>query len=250
MRIKLIIEYEGTNYVGWQRQKNGLSVQQVVEEAFEKASGQNVVLYSAGRTDSGVHAQGQVAHFDTNTTIPPEKISFAMNAHLPSDIRVKSSAEVSEDFHARYGAKAKTYVYTYINTAHPSAIYRNTTAHFRGDVDICAMKTAAQFLIGTHDFASFCASGSEVDTTIRTVYQLEITHDEPFIRIEITGSGFLYNMVRIIAGTLLDVGRGKTAADDVKAIIDAKDRNMASPTAPAKGLTMKQVYYDGESFMK
>ncbi|MBT3319174.1 MAG: tRNA pseudouridine(38-40) synthase TruA [Clostridia bacterium] len=250
MRIKLIIEYDGTNYVGWQRQTNGLSVQQVVEEAFEKASGSKAVLYSAGRTDAGVHARGQVAHLDTETSIPPEKISYAMNAQLPSDIRVVSSAAVSDEFHARYGAKAKTYVYTYINTQHPSAIHRNTTAHIRGDVDTSAMQQATKHIVGTHDFASFCASGGEVDTTVRTVYSLDVTRDEPFIKIEVTGSGFLYNMVRIIAGTLLDVGRGKLSVSAVKDIIAAKDRSMASPTAPARGLTMKQVYYDDAEFMK
>ena len=250
MRIKLIIEYDGTNYVGWQRQKNGISVQQVLEEAFEKTVGQKVVLYGAGRTDAGVHALGQVAHLDTTTSIPPEKISFALNTNLPSDIRVVCSQVVSDDFHARYGAKAKTYEYTYINAQHPSAIYRNTTAHIRGDVDISAMKQAAQTIVGTHDFASFCASGSEVDTTVRTVYSLVVSQDEPFIKIEITGSGFLYNMVRIIAGTLLDVGRGKRKAGDMQDIMDAGDRGKASATAPARGLMMKRVFYEDAEFMK
>jgi tRNA pseudouridine38-40 synthase len=244
MRIKLIVEYDGTNYVGWQRQTNGLSVQQVLEEAFEKVAGQRIVLYSAGRTDAGVHALGQVAHLDIDTTIPPEKLSFAVNVHLPADIKVVSTQAVSDDFHARYGAKAKTYVYTYINAEHSSAIYRNVSAHIRGDVDIGAMQQAAKHIVGTHDFASFCASGSEVDTTVREVYSLDVSRKEPFIRIEITGSGFLYNMVRIIAGTLLDVGRGKLKPSDVKDIMDAKDRNLASPTAPARGLMMKRVYYE------
>jgi len=248
MRIKLNVEYDGTNYVGWQRQKNGTSVQQMLEDAFFAASGQRVGITGAGRTDAGVHAQGQAAHLDTDTTIPPEKLSFAMNAHLPADIKVTNSQEAGGDFHARYGAVAKTYIYTYYNAQHSSAIYRNTTAHVRGEIDVGAMKQAAQHITGTHDFLSFCASGSEVNTTTRTVYRLDIVREKPFLRIEITGSGFLYNMVRIIAGTLLDAGKGKIAADDVKKIIEGRDRSLASPTAPARGLVMKQVYYDDAEF--
>ena len=180
MRIKVIVEYDGTNYVGWQRQKNGISVQQVLEEAFEKAAGEKAVLHGAGRTDAGVHALGQVAHLDTSCSIPPEKISYAMNAHLPGDIKVVKSQKVNDDFHARYGAKVKTYIYTYFNAEHSSAIYRNTTAHVREEIDVGAMKQAAEHIIGTHDFLSFCASGSEVKTTTRTVYRLDIAREEPF----------------------------------------------------------------------
>ena len=245
MRIKLTVEYDGSGYAGWQRQKNGLSVQQVVEEAIEKATGAKTVIHAAGRTDAGVHALGQVVHFDTETTIPPQKISYALNTFLPEDIRIASSCEVSEDFHARYSAKAKTYVYTFYNAEHASALYRNLSAHARGEIDIDAMKKAAEKIVGTHDFASFCASGSEVDTTIRTVYSLEIIeHEPPFISLKITGNGFLYNMVRIIAGVLLDVGRGRLSSEDVADIIAAKDRRKASATAPACGLVLKEIYYD------
>ncbi len=246
MRIKLTIEYDGSGYAGWQRQKNGLSVQQVVEEAIAAATGQQTVVYAAGRTDAGVHALGQVVHFDTQTTIPPEKISYALNTFLPDDIRIASSCEVSEDFHARFGAKAKTYVYTFYNAEHASALYRNLSAHARGDIDVDAMNRAAKQIVGTHDFVSFCASGSEVETTVRTVHSLEITHEPPFINIEITGSGFLYNMVRIIAGVLLDVGKGKLLPEDVADIMRAKDRRKASATAPACGLVLKQIYYDDD----
>ena len=244
----MIIEYDGTGYAGWQRQLNGLSVQQVVEEALASATGSQTVIHAAGRTDAGVHAQGQVVHFDTQTTIPPGKISYALNTFLPEDIRIVSSSEVDGDFHARYGAKAKTYVYTIYNAEHASAIYRNLSAHARGGINVEDMKQAAKHIAGTHDFASFCASGSEVDTTARTVYSLEISSEPPFIKIQITGNGFLYNMVRIIAGTLLDVGRGKLRADDVIAIMEAKDRRKASATAPACGLILKQIYYN-EDFL-
>lgn len=249
MRIKLIIEYDGTNYVGWQRQLNGLAVQQVVEEALEDLTGEKTVIHAAGRTDAGVHALGQVVHFDTNTTIPPDRLSFALNTRLPDDIRVVKSEQMDDDFHARFCAKAKTYVYTYYNAEHASAVYRNTSAHARGCLDIEAMKKAAEVLVGTHDFASFCASGSDVDTTVRTVFSIDVKPELPFIRIEVTGSGFLYNMVRIIAGTLLEAGQGRLKAGDVKAILEAKNRRKASPTAPAKGLVMKRIYYKKQEFI-
>lgn len=243
MRVKLIIEYEGTQYSGWQRQKNGVSVQEMLERAFYEASGEKVVVHGAGRTDAGVHAEAQVAHLDTHCTIPPNKISYAMNMLLPPDIRVKQSSEVSEDFHARFSAKAKTYRYTFYNHTHASAIYRNTTTHIHGRLDLPAMKTAAAHIRGTHDFLSFCASGSDVKDTVRTIHRLEITSHEPFVYIDVTGSGFLYNMVRIIAGTLIDVGMKKISPEHVREIVNGKDRALASPTAPARGLTLKEVYY-------
>lgn len=243
MRVKLVIEYEGTNYAGWQRQLNGVSIQEALEEAFFAASGQRAVIHGAGRTDAGVHALAQVAHLDTTCTIPANKISFAMNMLLPEDIRVRSSCEVPEDFHSQYSAKAKTYRYAFYNDTHASAIYRNITAHIHGKIDLPAMKAAAAFIRGTHDFACFCASGSSAETTVRTIYRLEITSQEPFIYIDVTGSGFLYNMVRIIAGTLIDVGLKKIAPEYVKEIVNGRDRNKASATAPARGLTLVVVHY-------
>ena len=244
MRVKIVIEYDGTNYAGWQRQKNGITVQQILEEAFFKASGERVVVHGAGRTDAGVHAEAQVAHLDTHCTIPPAKISYAMNMLLPSDIRVKQSVHVASDFHARFSAKAKTYRYTYYNDIHASAIHRNTTTHVRGRIDIRAMKIAAEYIRGTHDFACFCASGSDVRETVRTVYHLAVTSDEPFIYIDVTGSGFLYNMVRIIAGTLMDVGQKRVSPEHVKYVMRGRDRTKASATAPARGLTLKDVHYE------
>jgi len=246
MRIKLIVEYEGTNYAGWQRQKNGLSVQQALEEAFEKASGQRASITGAGRTDAGVHALAQVAHFDTDCTIPPEKISYAMNTHLPPDIRVKRSELAGDRFHARFSAAGKTYRYTIYQAPHPSAIYRNLSWHIRSDLNVSAMRAAAEHLTGEHDFAAFCAAGSEVKGTVRTIHALTITEAEPFLYIDVTGNGFLYNMVRIIAGTFVDVGLGRIPPERVKEILDGKDRNAGSPTAPAQGLTMVEVYYKSE----
>jgi len=243
LRVKLVIEYDGTAYTGWQMQTNGITVQQVLEEAFASASGEHARIHGAGRTDAGVHAAAQVAHLDTNCSIPAHKISFAMNMLLPADIRVKESSEADDDFHARFDAKAKTYRYTYYNDKHASAIHRSTTAHVRGHIDITAMKIAAEYIRGTHDFACFCASGSDVNSTVRTIYRLEITSDHPFIHIDVTGDGFLYNMVRIIAGTLVDVGMNKVSPEQVKEIIAGRDRTNASATAPARGLTMQRIYY-------
>lgn len=243
MRVKLTIEYDGTNYAGWQMQKNGMSVQEMLEKAFASASGQHARIHGAGRTDAGVHALAQVAHLDTECSIPANKISYAMNMLLPSDIRVKESCEAQEHFHARFDAKAKTYRYTYYNDKHASAIYRNSTAHVHGKIDITAMKIAAEYIRGTHDFACFCASGSSVTDTVRTVYRLEVESDLPFIYIDVTGDGFLYNMVRIIAGTLIDVGQGKVSPEYVKDIIAGRDRSGAGATAPARGLMMQRIYY-------
>ena len=244
MRIKLTVEYDGTSYAGWQHQKNGLSIQEVLEDAFEKASGEKARIHGAGRTDAGVHAEAQVAHLDTQCTIPPNKISYAMNMLLPRDIRVKKSALVDDDFHARFSAKGKSYRYTYYNAPHPSALLRDTTTHIRGRIDIRAMKIAAGYIRGTHDFACFCASGSEVKDTVRTVCRLAVSSHEPLICIDVTGTGFLYNMVRIIAGTLIDVGRGKVSPEHVRAIIAGRDRTKAGATAPARGLVLLKVHYE------
>ena len=244
MRIKLVIEYDGTHYAGWQRQLNALSVQEVLERAFEAASGELVRIHGAGRTDAGVHALAQVAHMDTQSTIPPDKICFAMNMHLPPDIRVKSSEKAHDDFHARFDAKGKHYRYTIHNAAQAPAIMRHTAAHVRGALNVTAMREAAAYVLGTHDFAAFCASGSEVTDTVRTVNSLIITEEEPFIRIDIKGTGFLYHMVRIIAGTLIEIGQGKRTPASMQSIIASKDREKAGVTAPAKGLTMVSVTYE------
>ena len=243
MRVKLIIEYDGTAYAGWQHQKNGTSVQEALEEAFASASGERARIYGAGRTDAGVHANAQVAHLDTQCKIPANKLSFAMNMLLPADIRVKDSSEAAQDFHAQYSATGKTYRYTFYNDKHASAILRATTAHVPGKIDITAMKIAAEYIRGTHDFASFCAAGSYVKSTVRTIYRLEVSSDHPLITIDVTGNGFLYNMVRIIAGTLIDVGKNKVSPEHVKEVIAGRDRTSASATAPARGLTMMKVYY-------
>ena len=193
-----------------------------------------------------MHALAQVAHLETACTIPPEKISYAMNTFLPSDIRVKRSERADERFHARFDARGKTYRYTIYRAPHPSAIYRNLSWHLSGALDVAAMRAAAAYLVGEHDFAAFCAAGSEVKDTARTVYALEISEEGPFLYLDIRGSGFLYHMVRIIAGTLADAGLGRIPAERVKEILDGKSRLAASATAPSQGLTLVEVYYEAE----
>lgn len=211
MRILLILEYDGTNYAGWQIQKNAVTVQEAVETAIFEALGQRCRVTGAGRTDAGVHARGQCAQFDIQSHIPPEKFSYVLNLVLPPDIRVRESRAVSEDFHVRKGARMKHYRYTIYNAPHASAIDRFTTAHVRQDLDAEKMKIAAQYLVGTHDFAAFRAAGSDIVGTVRTIYSIDITRIDENIYIDVKGNGFLYNMVRIIAGTLIDVGKGRTS---------------------------------------
>ena len=241
MRVRLIVEYDGTNYAGWQRQRDFMSVQEAMELAFERAVGEKVCLHSAGRTDAGVHAEAQVVHFDTDCVIPPERLSYVFNMHLPPDIRVRRSEAADPSFHARFDAKAKTYRYTIYNDTHAPAIYRNTAAFVRGRLDVDKMRDAAARLCGTHDFKPFSANGTEVKDTVRTIYDITVTADLPYIWIDVTGSGFLHHMVRIIAGTLIQVGIGKREPDCIEAILEG--RELAGPTAPAHGLTMKKVYY-------
>lgn len=244
MRIMLIVEYDGTNYAGWQRQNNALSVQQVLEEAIERAMGQKVSVVGAGRTDSGVHAVGQCAHFDAETTIPPEKISFALNLVLPQDIRIRESRRVKDDFHARKSAVGKHYRYIIFNSVHDCAINRFYCAHVRYPLDVDAMNHAAKYIRGTHDFACFQAAGStEMKSTVRTITDLTVKRAGEYIYIDVTGTGFLYNMVRIIAGTLIEVGSGRRTPESLADTIASCSREKSGPTAPAKGLTMVSVMY-------
>jgi len=241
--IKLTIEYDGTGYHGWQRQENALSVQEVLEKALSKLTGSEVVLTSSGRTDTGVHALGQVANFFTQSTIPAERISLAVNNLLPDDIVVKKSEEVPPDFHSRFSATGKKYRYLIYNSRIPSAFMRNRAYHVYEALDLEAMKKASQYFLGEHDFAGFMASGSSVKTTVRTIYDVSLEKSGDLIEFQITGSGFLYNMVRIIAGTLVEVGKGKIRPDDIKGILESRDRTLAGITAPAHGLYLVEVYY-------
>lgn len=241
--IRLVIEYEGTAYAGWQVQDNAVTVQQVVEEAIRSVTGERSRLTGSGRTDSGVHARGQVANFFTHAKIPAERISYALNASLPADIRVVNAEEADLTFHARYHAKRKHYRYTLHVGPHGTALDRRTCVHVRGPLDVDAMREATRCLLGTHDFAAFRGVGSSAKTTVRTIYRAEWTEEADKLFFDIVGNGFLYNMVRIIVGTLIEVGRGKRAPEDITALFAPAERDAAGPTAPAKGLCLMRVYY-------
>ncbi len=242
-RIKLILEYDGTAYAGWQRQINALSVQQALEEALTKLTAESVATTGSSRTDAGVHALAQTVHFDTSCGIPGDKFSFALNTMLPSDIRVQHSEDVGADFHARFCAKGKLYRYLILEAPHASALRRNTHAHVIYPLNVERMREEAQALLGTHDFAAFAASGSIVKDTVRTIHSVELTRSGDEIRLLISGTGFLYNMVRIIAGTLISVGSGKLGPGAFARAIDTKDRLALGVTAPAHGLTLMEVWY-------
>lgn len=250
MRVMAVVEYDGTNYAGWQRQNNAITVQQVLEEAIERATGCRVSVTGAGRTDSGVHAVGQCAHFDLETTIPADKLAYALNLVLPEDIRIRETRKVREDFHARKDAIGKHYRYTIFNAPHDCAINRHYCTHVRYALDVEAMRVAAGYIKGTHDFACFRAAGStEMKSTVRTITEIDVKRIGDFVYLDVKGTGFLYNMVRIIAGTLLEVGRGRRKAESIVDVIASCDRNFAGPTAPAKGLTMVSVTYPYNCFL-
>ena len=242
-RIKLDIEYDGTNYAGWQRQSNALAVQQVVEEALSRLTGRRVTLHGASRTDAGVHALGQCAHFDTDSRIPGEKFSYAVNTMLPPDIRVSRSQDAPEGFHARFSALGKQYRYLLYDAPHAGALNRLTHAHSIYPLDDERMRQEARALLGTHDFAGFAASGSAVRDTVRTIWRADVTRSGNDVMLIVEGNGFLYNMVRIIAGTLRDIGSGKLEPGALARAMDTGNRLDLGVTAPAHGLTLMEVFY-------
>ena len=243
-RIKLTVAYDGTNYCGWQVQPNGITVEEVLNRELSRLLKEEITVTGASRTDSGVHSLGNVAVFDTDTRMPAEKISYAINQRLPEDIVVQDSCEVPEDFHPRFAASQKTYEYKILNRKFPMPTLRRDTLFYCHPLDEGRMRQGAQFLVGTHDFTSFSSVKAQTNTFVRTVYELTVERTEDdIIHIRITGNGFLYNMVRIIAGTLLLVGAGKLEPEDVGRILAAKDRGAAGPTAPAHGLTMIGITY-------
>ena len=242
-RIVLTVEYDGTHYAGWQRQENAMTVQQRIEENLKKITGEDVTVKGSGRTDSGVHALGQVAHFDTNARMPAEKFAYALNVGLPEDIRVSASREADAGFHARFSAKKKHYRYVIDNADHASARFGRYRLHLHKKLDAEAMAEAAKVLEGEHDFSAFKAVECTLENTVRTLYLSQVTREQNLIYYDVIGSGFLYNMVRIIAGTLIEIGKGKLQAEQMRAILESKDRSNAGPTAPAKGLTLVEVEY-------
>ncbi len=258
-RILLRVAYDGTGYHGWQVQPNAKTIEGELNRVLTQLTGEEIQVTGASRTDAGVHALGNVAVFDTASRIPAEKFSYALNQRLPEDIVVQSSVQVDDDFHPRYCDCQKTYEYDILNRTFPLPAYRNTAYFLYGDLDLDAMGRACRAFLGEHDFASFCAAGAQVQTTVRTIYSLEVLEQpltgagrgvqlqqspERLLTIRVRGNGFLYNMVRIIAGTLVEVGRGHIRPEEVEGIIAACDRAKAGPTAPARGLRLIEIKYD------
>lgn len=242
-RVKLIVSYDGTNYCGWQIQINGITVEEILNRELSNLLKEEIAVIGASRTDSGVHALGNVAVFDTYSKIPPEKMCFALNQRLPEDIRIQASCEVAPDFHPRFCDSVKTYEYRILNRRFDIPTLRLYTHFVYMPLDVVKMQEAAKYIVGEHDFKSFCSARTQVTSTVRTVYALDIEKNEDIISIRISGNGFLYNMVRIIVGTLMKVGLGVYPPEHVKEILEACDRNAAGPKAPAKGLTLIGIEY-------
>ena len=241
--IKLIIEYDGKQFNGWQKQPTKLNIQGEIERAISEITGEEIDLIASGRTDAGVHSLGQTANFKTNSNIPTEKFAIAINSKLKRSIVIKSAEEVDERFHSRYSVKSKRYRYTINNSEMGTAIFRDMEYHFPMKLDIEKMQEAAKYFEGEHDFKAFKSSGTSSKSSVRTIYKTELKKEEDRIIIEITGNGFLYNMVRIISGTLVDVGLGKIKPDAIPQIIESKDRTKAGKTLPPQGLYLINVEY-------
>ncbi|MEA4827695.1 MAG: tRNA pseudouridine(38-40) synthase TruA [Clostridium sp.] len=241
--IKITIEYDGTNYAGWQKQKNAITIQQKVEEAIAEVTGNHIEVIGCSRTDAGVHAKGFVGNFITDSTIPPEKFKYAINNKLPDDIVILKSEEVPLSFHSRYCSKGKTYVYTILNRNERPVINKNYVYQVSNLLDLDLMTEGSKHFLGKHYFDSFRKSGSSVKSTERTIYSIDIKKEGEYITIKVTGDGFLYNMVRIMVGTLIEVGIGKIPPTDISNIIRAKDRARAGKSVPPQGLCLHKVFY-------
>jgi tRNA pseudouridine38-40 synthase len=239
----LTVAYDGTNYHGWQIQPNGETIEGILNKCLTELLQEQIEVIGASRTDAGVHALGNVAVFDTETQIPAEKISYALNARLPEDIRIQESKEVAPDFHPRHCESRKTYEYRIYNAEFPLPTERLYTYFTYADLDIAQMQEAAAYLVGIHDFKSFCSVNAQAESTVRQVDSIEVEKTGNLITIRVVGRGFLYNMVRIIAGTLMEAGRGKLSPQEMSAILEARDRSKAGPTAPACGLTLMKYEF-------
>ena len=242
-RVKLIVAYDGTNYCGWQIQPNGITIEQVLNENLSKLLGEEITVTGASRTDSGVHSMGNVAIFDTETRMPADKISFALNQRLPEDIRIQESCQVADDFHPRFCDTIKTYEYKILNRKFALPTERLYSAFVYYPLDVEKMQMAAAYLVGEHDFKSFCSSGSQVESTVRTITDISVEKHGEMISIRVSGNGFLYNMVRIIVGTLMKIGLGVWQPERMEEILNACDRNAAGPKAEARGLTLVEIRY-------
>lgn len=243
-RVRLTVAYDGTNYHGWQVQNNGITIESELNRCLTDLLREPIEVIGASRTDSGVHALGNIAVFDTTSRMPAEKISYALNQRLPEDIRVQRSEQVADDWHPRKCASRKTYEYRIYRAEFPMPVKRLYSLFTYHDLDVSRMQEAAAYLEGEHDFKSFCQTGAQVETTVRMLYSVEVEEQgENDLVIRVCGNGFLYNMVRIIAGTLLEIGQGKKDPMDIFNILEAKERSAAGPTAPAHGLTLMKYEF-------
>lgn len=245
-RVCLTVAYDGTNYHGWQIQPNGITIESELNRCLTQLFGETIEVIGASRTDSGVHALGNIAVFDTSARMPAEKIAYALNQRLPEDIRIQKSEEVPAEWHPRHVESRKTYEYRIYRGTFPMPVKRLYTLFTYHTLDVERMRDAAAYLEGEHDFASFCQVGAQVLSTVRTVYNVEILEQQEDLVIRVCGNGFLYNMVRIIAGTLMEVGQGKKEPEDILRILEARDRSAAGPTAPAHALTLIRYEFFGE----
>lgn len=249
-RVLLTIEYDGAGFSGWQRQAGYRTVQEEVERALTKLTGKPVTIWGASRTDAGVSAMGQRAHFFNESTIPTQRFPLAVNTFLPPDIRVRAARDVPDGFHARFSSRGKLYTYRIHNSSYACAIRRNSTAHIPVRMDEGKMLSAAQTILGTHDFHGFMAAGAVPKTTVRTIYDVNVTRAGEDVTLTVRGNAFLYNMVRILAGTLAAIGQGRLAPDVLQRALDTGDRLVLGVTAPASGLELTRIYYniDGERY--
>ena len=247
VRVKLILAFDGTNYAGWQVQKSGIAVQEVIEKALHNIFGVTLRLHGSSRTDAGVHARAMVAHVDiprAKFTMKPRKLSLALNAHLPEDIRIMKAACAGEDFHARFSAKGKQYRYSIYNHAAMEPLLRMSAWHVPQTLDLAKMRTAARAFVGKHDFEAFAANrGYKMKSTVRTVTRCDIKKTGPLITVIIEGDGFLYKMCRGIVGTIVQVGQNKFRPEEISEMLGAKDRRAAGMSAPAHGLILWKVFY-------
>ncbi len=237
-RVRITVAYDGTNYHGWQLQDNGITIEEELNRCLTELLGEQIKVIGASRTDSGVHALGNVAVFDTVSRMPAKKISYALNQRLPEDIRIQKSEEVEPDWHPRHCESRKIYEYRIYRGEFPMPVKRLYSHFIYTPLDVGRMREAAAYLEGEHDFKSFCQTGAQVESTVRTLYSLWVEEQDSDLVIRVCGNGFLYNMVRIIAGTLIEVGQGKREPESMPEVLSALDRGAAGPTAPANGLTL------------